>query len=283
MATDQRTLPGTFADDAGFRTWGSALSAQIAAVGMVQTADTGQINWTTVVKGTVGSLAGFEMWRFNDAWQATHPVFFKVEYGHQSAGGGVFNPIMRFQAGTATTGAGVMIGQSGGLRTNVQSQRQINRESVCSGGPGRFGLCTGIDTANFNSGLHYFIERTKLSDGTITTDGIISFSIQNFEFIPFVGKIPAFETRNNALNLGWGSEEYIDANTQSFAPCMVFYGKPRYASWLTYLTGGVTDLTPITFTHLGGPHTYLPLGKSIDSVTNTVTSLGRHSLLMLYE
>ena len=45
----------TNANNDTFRSWGSTISTQIAAMGMVQTADTGQINWTTV--GTPAAAA----------------------------------------------------------------------------------------------------------------------------------------------------------------------------------------------------------------------------------
>jgi hypothetical protein len=82
MSTDQRTLPGTFTLDSDFRSWGSGLSAQLAAIGLVKTSDTGQIDWTTVLKPTSsGQIRGFEIWRFNDALQATKPVFIRLDYG----------------------------------------------------------------------------------------------------------------------------------------------------------------------------------------------------------
>jgi hypothetical protein len=81
MPTDIRNLPAFISDDATFRVWGSGLAAQIAAMGLVQTSDTGQINWATVTRPAIGALAGYEMWRFNDALQATKPVFIRLDYG----------------------------------------------------------------------------------------------------------------------------------------------------------------------------------------------------------
>ena len=84
MATSVQSSTWTNADDARFRAWGSAISAGLAAVGLVKVAVTGAVNWGTVVRGTAiaaGTPWGFEVWRFADALQATHPVFIKVEYG----------------------------------------------------------------------------------------------------------------------------------------------------------------------------------------------------------
>ena len=83
MATDVRNIPAYIDNDADFRLWGGGISAQLAAVGMVQTSDTGQANWATAV----GADSPYEVWRFNDALQATKPIFFRLRY--QSAGAGV--------------------------------------------------------------------------------------------------------------------------------------------------------------------------------------------------
>jgi hypothetical protein len=84
MAIDIRNLPAFLADDATFRAWGSGIAAQIAAMGLVQTSDTGQINWVTVARPALNTIAGYEIWRFNDALQATKPVFIRIDYGTSS-------------------------------------------------------------------------------------------------------------------------------------------------------------------------------------------------------
>lgn len=70
------TLINTVTTDAAFRTWGLAYNAKLAAAGLVQTADTGQIDWATVLAATaINTVQGYEIWRFDDALQATVPVF----------------------------------------------------------------------------------------------------------------------------------------------------------------------------------------------------------------
>jgi hypothetical protein len=36
--------------------WGSGIAAQIAAMGLVQTSDTGQINWATVTRPAINTF-----------------------------------------------------------------------------------------------------------------------------------------------------------------------------------------------------------------------------------
>ena len=81
MATSVQSSTWTNAGDASFRAWGSAVSAGLAAVGLVKVADAGTVDWATAVRGATVTSWGFEIWRFDDALQATHPVVIKVEYG----------------------------------------------------------------------------------------------------------------------------------------------------------------------------------------------------------
>src|SRR3954454_12687471 len=101
MPTDIRNLPAFISDDATFRTWGSGVAAQIAAMGLVQTSDTGQINWTTVTRLAINTSAGYEVWRFNDALQSTKPVFIRLDYG---IAGVADRPRIIARVGTATDG-----------------------------------------------------------------------------------------------------------------------------------------------------------------------------------
>lgn len=108
MTTATFSAAPSNASDAEFRAWGSGLSAALAAVGLVKTADTGQINWGTVLKPAGAStFQGYEIWRFNDSLQATAPVFLKVEFG---SSGSVGNPAVRVTVGKGSDGAGTITG-----------------------------------------------------------------------------------------------------------------------------------------------------------------------------
>jgi hypothetical protein len=78
------------------------LSASLAQVGLVQTADTGQINWTTVLRPAINTYAGYEIWRFSDS-----SLFMKWEYG---TGGNATNIAIRVQVGTGSNGSGTLTG-----------------------------------------------------------------------------------------------------------------------------------------------------------------------------
>lgn len=93
--------------DAIFRTWGKGLSDAIQAVGLVKTADTGQINWLTVSAPTTNQIRGYEIFRFNDALQATSPIFIKISYGSGIYGVGPTNcPHIKTEVGKGSDGSG---------------------------------------------------------------------------------------------------------------------------------------------------------------------------------
>lgn len=112
MTTTSWSSGSASTTDAEFRAWGSEFSAALAAVGMIQTADTGQINWATVVRGAANTYAGYEVWRFNDAMQATAPIFIRIAYGQ---GYSANDPRFSFQIGTGSNGAGVLTGIGSGV------------------------------------------------------------------------------------------------------------------------------------------------------------------------
>jgi hypothetical protein len=158
-------------NDTTFRAWGSALSAQIAAMGWIQTADSGQINWTTVTRpaGT-NTSAGYEIWRMDDALQATTPVYLKIEYGTAAVNTRV---ALWFTVGGGTDGAGTM---SAGSTTRKQAPLAASTatayNSYISGGTNRlsFHLWT-----NATAGYHVIlcVERTHDGAGADTAVGAL--------------------------------------------------------------------------------------------------------------
>lgn len=106
------TMPAVAADaNLRFRQWGKAISDAIAAVGWVKTADTGQVNWSTVTPPSGGSTpTAYEIWRAGDSLHGTLPLYVKFEYGtNQSTG----VPQLWVSSGYATDGAGNLTARAG--------------------------------------------------------------------------------------------------------------------------------------------------------------------------
>lgn len=102
MTTQAWTFPVDHRNDAGFRAWGADFSAHLAAIGLVQTTDTGQIDWGTVSKPGGNTDAGYEVWRFDDTEQGSAPVYLRFRYGTDTSN----TPRITCDLGDATDGAG---------------------------------------------------------------------------------------------------------------------------------------------------------------------------------
>lgn len=108
---------GNAGSGTAIRAWAQKVHDALVAVGMVQTSDTGQINLATVTApSAAATAAGYEIWRFNDALQATAPVFFKLEYGSGSAAA---NPQLWITVGKGSDGAGNITGTLFSRRSGI--------------------------------------------------------------------------------------------------------------------------------------------------------------------
>lgn len=95
--------------DALFRAWAKFIHDALLAGGWVQTADTGQINLTTVSRPlAANTMQGYEVWRMNDTLQSTSPVFLKISYG--SGNGATNEPGVDLSLGTGSDGSGTVTG-----------------------------------------------------------------------------------------------------------------------------------------------------------------------------
>lgn len=88
----------------------TAIYDALNAVGLVQTADTGQLNpASTTWPGTVNTEAGYYIYRFNDAQQGTDPIFLKVSLRKGSNNGKME---VWVQVGQGSNGSGTLTGST---------------------------------------------------------------------------------------------------------------------------------------------------------------------------
>lgn len=178
MTTATANLTFDNSTDAGFRAWGSGISAALSACGLVQTADTGQVNWTTVTRPTgVPVFQGYEIWRFADALQATKPVFIKIEYGAIT---NALNASLAITVGTGSNGAGTLSGT-----VSARETFYIGASSVTSVTPSPYYACGDTSSIAFVStyisafgsafswGAGFCIERSRDVNGTPNGDGLV--------------------------------------------------------------------------------------------------------------
>lgn len=132
-----------------FRKWGKKVHECFEGIGLVQTADTSQINWETIeTPGTVSTNAGYEVWRFNDEAQTEHPIFMKVFYGKAASAA---RPRLSVQFGTGSNGSGTL--------TNPSTETVLTN----AGEPGEKGLIQAV----LKDGELFFIHQHLTTSATV--------------------------------------------------------------------------------------------------------------------
>ena len=167
------TTYGSNASDATFRVWTKSIFDTIIAGGWVQTADAGQMSFTTVAVPTViNTSAGYVIFAMNDALQATAPCYLKMEFG-QGTSLGYLNVWLTM--GTATSGTGGIIGNTTSrfsLGTNQGATTVGQTTFRYSIAPNR--LTAGLFVTNTAGYYSIFtVERTKDGSGNDTATGLM--------------------------------------------------------------------------------------------------------------
>lgn len=280
MATDQRQLLAFLSNDADFRAWASGIAAQLAAAGMVQTADTGQINLATALRPAASNFAGYQMWRFDDALQATKPIFMKIEYG---VGSIVDKPALAVTWGTGVNGAGSFTTVTTSTRwtptASISKAAGNVLDSFCSGsqvggGGGRLALVNNFDPGSGNFGMGIYVERLKNADGSAHASGAFwigvtsSFASNQVRFsLMFHGLAPGTVGDRWPFIPVTDSNQIPNVGTDlALSPLFVAVGVWLYGLPLFYRDADLTRLVPFQMNHLGALHTYLPMGQNISSL-----------------
>jgi hypothetical protein len=194
-------IPG----DGSFRAWGKGISDALKAVGLVQTSDSGQIDWISVNKIFVGGTAGYEIFRFNDAAQTQSPFFIKLRYGTSTASD---SPMLIVDVGSSTDGAGNLSGVGSDVIFNYFLARDVSNTygstySYASGdGSGVF-LGNMIDASAPGKSCFILIDRLRNPDGTVNPDFLILIMKRKLDTSV---TMYVFDYRDNALNRIMGLE-----------------------------------------------------------------------------
>jgi hypothetical protein len=168
--------------DAGFRAWGSEFNAKLTAAGLVNTADTGQINWTTVTRPGTSTNGGFEIWKLNDSLFGTAPVYFRFDYGTNT---GANTPRIQVTMGTATNNSGTLSGTASiaaftATQNTAPASTVVAYQSYICVKEGFFGLIWKVGAVAANSAYtHLMFARSADSSGTPTVTGAILFCYQS--------------------------------------------------------------------------------------------------------
>lgn len=185
-------------NDSDYRAWWDAIRAQLPAVGLVQTADTGQLNPASHTRPSTNSYSGYEIWRWADTLQATLPVFMKIEPGVGSAQD---RPAIRLTVCTSTNGAGTPTGQVSTAVIGVAGASKGSGDtlpSFVSHGEGYFHFLTNVDVNSSWFGWGFIVER-PFSNGAPTAEAILSLSVGGNnggrkQVLPPTGTVPTQQT-----------------------------------------------------------------------------------------
>lgn len=257
MATSTAALPSYNSDDATWRTWAQGIHDLLIAAGLTQTADTGQINLTTAPRPAANAFAGFEIFRFSDALQATLPVFIKVEYG---TGGAADRPGLRVTAGTITSGAGVLSGQVSTTNFAIMGNQDVAgtlRTAGASGDGSQIHLFCSENAAGGAYGHGFCVERTRDETGAPTAAGFMicwmssgSFTAQT---VPASGSVPS-STSTPYVPLTSGRATV--GNDVVMSPFLILLGRVYYTLMSAMDSSSVAAATVFTADILAATHTF---------------------------
>ena len=243
------------------------------------TSDTGQIVFGAIASSIpTNNVAGYEIFQFTDATQATLPVFLKVEYA-QNSYTGLLNPQVWITVGSATTGTGTITNMAS-IPNSVSSRTSIfntvNAQWGSSTGSalmyadsdggsslmfGGWVNPTGTPNA-LSSGGTFIAERTREWDGTFNTDAIfIGWMTANLAatFLTllygtatqFTGSASALaftpvgtsQTPNYVATIG--NTVYLFPMIPNTTPRMVAPSKHLIMCWIGDVPAGVTVTTTL--------------------------------------
>lgn len=255
MPTQTLTVNWDSSSDAAFRAWTTIISTALATAGFVQTADTGQINLTTVTHPTVANtVGGYQIWRFADSVQSSAPIYFKLEYG---VGSSASLAQMWITVGTGSNGSGTLTTSDITDVPAATAARQAILPSTASFGSHTIYLSTDGsalllgDLSVVSTGSVFLLERTRAFDGTAVGDGYVGLlasftSSGGASSVVYVPYIPGI-----AQQLGW-----FPAGQGGVQPA------PTSSSLITLMYGTTVYTVPVMTGYgvkLGGPSQFLML------------------------
>jgi hypothetical protein len=267
MATDARNILNYQGSDADHRTFAQAIHDMLLAVGLTQTTDTGQATLSTLTRPTTNNSSGYEVFRFNDAEQATLGCFLKVEY---ATGNAVTTPGLKLTVGTATNGAGTVSNSlaqtatSNSWATVTDSVAQV-RPAYASYAEGQLIIAFGLDPIG-SRGAWYYIGRPRLYDGSRTTDGLLFMHAgrtSGHGVIRAGGGGPALVSQVSdlpVLEILGGYDDQAGANVALYPTSFAVNGNLRFGSIFGYRAAAIASDSQQSVNIFGSNRNYRTLG-----------------------
>lgn len=279
-------------NDSDYRAWWDAIRAQLTAVGLVQTSDTGQLNPASHARPSTNSYSGYEVWRFADSLQGTLPIILKVEPGIGSAAD---RPAIRLTVCTSTNGAGTPSGQIGTAVVAFTAASKGSGDtlvSVASHGEGYLHFLTNIDVNSTSYAFGFVVER-PFSNGAPTAEGILTLTIAGTnggrkQVIPPSGTVPTQRTSVGSAGMFPSLNSTQGHNTSNGTNFAVMLGTYPAAAGQRFtcagvyncagdLTGDLVDLDGSSnpkVTMWGQQWKYLAIGDALSAAGGLTTETG---------
>lgn len=276
-----------------FYLWTHALSDAIQNVGIVKTADTGQIDWPANVNATptaTDQTIGYEIFRFNDALQSTAPMYLKLEYG--SAGANA-RPSLWWTLGTNTHGNGTLSGFTSS-RFQISLSASSNATPLACYVSGANNRLSFALFQNFNTGLPnmmvFNLERTHENSGDDNDEGLIALSTAStasaWRQLYFSMASGAGATEGSLGSLTPTGNSASSGTQIAVFPIFCHRGGflNPFMNALVYANTNITTGVPISFTMYGGLKEYMPLGAAGASGTSPrAATAAAYSMLLRHE
>lgn len=300
--------------DAAFRVWVAEIITMLfTTLGVTQTADTGQINTSTVTRAAVvNTAAGYVIGRFNDTAQATSPVFFKLEFGTGSTQ--PTNPAMWITVGTGSNGSGTITGTQT-VRTALGGFSTISSTITAYITRACYNTTAGVLWLNWKQGgtgttqqslAGFAIYRSADNTGAVTTDSVHLFACStSASAATTIGQLQAVSYLNSTAynntspfqGHNWGFYPFdltvsIFGSNAYVGPCFQYTPVPGITPWMgiaiqtEFPMNSTASITMVGST----PHTYVQCAgfgglSSITNVNNGGYTVGTTGpgIILLYE
>lgn len=274
--------------DATFRLWGAEFDAKLTVLGLVQTADTGQINWVTVARPGTSTAAGYTVWRFADS-----SLYLKFEYGTGTAS---TIPQMWITVGTGSNGSGTLTGQTSTraiwTAQTVIASAVATYTTYMSLTADAFAVCwkANGDGSLYPLGL-LVVGKTVNGAGAATSTGFgvmrnsTNGGVPSFQSVRTASTAATFtDGVNFAIMPGNPTSSLVGSDLQAY---QVWSNVPNIQPWPwcnVYVDAEITKLNTFSVAMVGAvSHTYLAVSKMGTSPNINGQGAGIYALGMIYE
>jgi len=294
MTTATSSFIWSVSSAAATKVWIDAANSLLTTVGLVRTTDTGQLDTTTIVSTpAANSTIGYHVYKFPDTLQATTPIIIRLNYSVNASS------LLRINidVGATTNGAGTVAVPllAMAAAANPASPPATAIPSYACYIDGTFTMVLGhnFQAGNFsnNSVAALVVDRARDNTGTALAAGFLAESPAFSQATSSQSRslygagspatssafIPALIPSRNAVGSADGT------NINVFRHYMMVPGVRPSLGALSYFTGELAALTPITVPVLGTNHTYLPMGPSMTHWSAAITPDTTHCCAIRWE